>query len=281
MVASRSRLTTWAELPRFDSNVLIVVNSPAPAPSVIAAVQSRVTGDGLHIAAPPATVSWLEAAGITANRIRRTVDANGQPLEINHFLETSEAFIWSESLRFQAILGTAPHNLYNEEVQLVFERRVSLLLGDGVFLAQCLPHPYVYVFDGAALVRRFNRPARIAAYREHTSQLIADLYGLWLTKGRPRVDDSEDYSETQSIIERHLGGAVIDFDENSRIEVQRAGDADGGAFDVIRHLRDVILDRERRLIERNEAVNARDRILEAIAREPLPDRLRRLVGRSH
>jgi hypothetical protein len=277
---NRPGLTTWTALPAFDGPVLLVVNTPAPAAADLQALVSLLAGktDGLHLIAGAAHAGMLPE--LPPERVLLAQDASGRDIEINHFLETSIAVRWVVPKAFRAIVGLNPHNLYNEEVQGPFEARAALLLGDGVFLAHCLPTPYLYVLDGQALVHRFSRDAKVAQYRQQATALIDDLHAVWLARGRPVVDDSDDYAACMAVVERHLGRPVIDFDEASPIRVLRGGEPVGGAAAYLTHLRDTLHDRDRLLLERSDAVAVRDQILERISKEELPDRLRRLMGRS-
>lgn len=287
MAARRTTgVTTWGALEAFEGPVLLVINSAfgdaERAGAVLDALNGRARADGLHVLAHPEWAGWLESRGIPPDRMLLSIArVSGKPVEVNHFLEASEALLWTVPKTFQAIIGSTPHNQYNEEVQTVFEQRVSVLVGDGVFLAHCLPLPYVYVLDAAALVHRFGREERVHAYQSHAHRLVDDLHRLWQSRGRPAVDDDDRYDATLAIVEQHLGRDVVTFDEASPIVIPvRHADGAAECARVLRHLREVLHARDVLLAERSEAVEVRDRLLEQMHRDTWSARIRRLMGRG-
>jgi hypothetical protein len=279
-------ITTWPAIDTIQGNALLVINSPIAdaqrVGEVLDTLEARTRPGGVHVIADPEWASWLAARNMPAERsLLAVAKTSGRPVEVNHFLVAAETLLWAVPKAFEVIVGSTPHNQYNEEIQTVFEQRVSLLLGDGVLLAHCLPLPYVYVFDAAALVHRFGREARVREYQAHARRLVDDLYRLWQERGKPAVEDGDRYDASLAVIERHLGRDVVTFDEESPIVIpQRAVDEGEEGARLLAHLREQLHTRDLLVAERSEAVEIRDRLLAQIRGEALPARLRRLAGRG-
>ena len=279
-------VTTWPAIDTIQGNALLVINSPIAdaqrVGNVLDTLEARTRPGGVHVIAAAAWAEWLGARRLPAERqLMAVARTSRQPVEINHFLVAAEALLWVVPKAFEVIVGSTPHNQYNEEVQTVFEQRVSLLLGEGVLLAHCLPLPYVYVFDAAALVHRFGREARVREYQAHARRLIDGLHRLWQERGQPEVEDGGRYDASLAVIERHLGRDVVTFDEESPIVIpRRAADEGGEGARLLAHLREQLHARDVLVAERAEAVEIRDRLLAQIRGEALPARLRRLAGRG-
>jgi hypothetical protein len=154
-------LFTWNELEPIHGKVLVVVNSvagdTAPVEALLATIDSHLPAAILHVIATTAWQGWLDRRGIAADRVLIATDDEGRDVELNHFLESPAAVLWTVANQFSCITGTEAHSVYNEEVKDIFERRVLVLLGEGRFLAHTLPNPYVYALDLARLLERCGR----------------------------------------------------------------------------------------------------------------------------
>jgi hypothetical protein len=294
-----SGFTTWDDLERIPGSILVIVNSPIERSRAAMDVLTEVwrVGDQLHVVAPAAWRACLESSSIPPRQIRYAVDSEGRDLELNYFLETPELIAWWSEFQFALVVGTEPHSLYNDEVKTLLEQRVALLLGDGRLLTHSLPERGIYIFDLPAVVARFSREAKAEAYRAWSHALIDDLHGLWIAQGRPGAADNVDRAEMTRRLSAHCGAALLDYDERSPIPFRLNTGVDQNTGAYIRHLRDVIRERDVRqaemlsdaernrtaiVAERNDAVDTRDRTIQSLHREldtPFR-RLRRWVRRS-
>jgi hypothetical protein len=215
-----SNCVTWSELQIPDGPVLLVLNSPVTAlhevPQIIEQLGTVMSLDRVHVIGPSAWVKDVLRLGI---RKRQYLPARTgrDDLELNYFLETPPALQWMARLAPSIVVGSSPHNLYNEEVKDIFEVRVAAVLRDAVLLAHSLPNPYVYLLDTDGLLERAGRGAKIAAYHESVARLLDDFHQQWVTRGRPAFDDAPDFSDVEATFARHLGRAALDFDEASPI----------------------------------------------------------------
>lgn len=213
-------VTTWADLRDTVGPVLLIVNSLPDNRTEVEAVLRSLTQmtslENLRVVAPIALTRLVRAHGVRRSHIL-TPRWGRDELELNYFLETSPFLRWVATVKPAVVLGSIPHNLYNEEVKDIFELRVALFLDQGTFLAHALPHPYVYALDTAALVDRVVRGPKIEAYRHTAEALLADLYTQWESRGRPAADDQTDFADVEIAMARHLGAALLDYDEASPI----------------------------------------------------------------
>ena len=138
-------------------------------------------------------------------------NAAGDDLELNYYLESPAALQWILNRQCAVVVGSAPHNLYNEEVKYIFERRVALFLGAGRFLAHTLPNPYVYALTLSDLLHRQSRPARIAEYGRTSQALVADLHAHWIALGGPVVEDETPFVDVAAVLSRRLEPDVSMF----------------------------------------------------------------------
>ena len=296
---------TWAELEPFDGNVLVVINSPDDDTDTVEALlmtlERQLPLAVLHVIATPVWQAWLDRRGVAPDCVLIATDEEGRDIELNHFLESPAAFLWSVPKQFLCIVGTAPHSMHNDEVKDIFERRILLLLGDGRFLAHTLPNQYVYVLDLARLLERCGRDLKVQAYERRSRALVDDLHRLWLSSGSPAVADSPDYADVLQVLERQLGPALLAFDEVSPIPLEHQR-ITGAFVGIVTHFRSVLCEHDRRLsvmiglhaersqaveiregllgelhAERVHAVNVRDEIIDdlRLQLEPLHRRLRR------
>jgi hypothetical protein len=247
-----NQIRKWPELGTIDGNVLLIVNSRHDQQDDIArsidALLMVAASDAIHVIAGRDHEAALAARGIPRERIL-FAESDGGAIELNHFLESSGALAWIGTRQFHAIVGSAPHNLHNDEIKSIFEERVALFIGDGVFLAHALPEPYVYVFDGIGLVSRFGRGRKVDAYRTRVRALIGDLQQHWEAEGRPAVSDAASYSIEMRILEKHLGRELLEFDETSPVPPIADGGDDGVAVQVsayLAHLFESLRERDRR-----------------------------------
>ena len=130
-------VTTWPAIDTIQGNALLVINSPLAdaqrVGEVLDTLESRTKPGGVHVIADPEWAEWLGARNVPSDRMLLAVaKTSGKPVEVNHFLVAAEALLWVVPKAFEVIAGSTPHNQYNEEIQTVFEQRVSLLLGNGV-----------------------------------------------------------------------------------------------------------------------------------------------------
>lgn len=264
-------LKTWSELGTIDGSALLIVNV-APGDELhvdeaLRALSALVAADALHVIAPQAWQPWFGERGQPADRLLMCLDADGREVELTHFLHTSIALTWMASRQFQVVMGAQPHKLHNEEVQALFEQRVSLFLGRGRFLAHTLPDPYVYVLDTPALVHRFGRSADVARFQAMTHGLVADLHGQWVAAGEPPVNDTGRHDEVMATLSRHLGTDVRGFDQSPPLPgITHRAEPEVASY--LDELHATLFDRdqglarlEELLAERIEAVQTRDRII--------------------
>jgi hypothetical protein len=270
-------VSTWEQLEPVDGNLLVVVNSKDDdrdgADALLTVLERRQPSAIVHAIAASVWRPWLERRGLAADRLLIAEDEDGRDVELNHFLESPAAILWSVPKQFRCITGTEPHSVYNEEVKDIFERRVLLLLGDGRFLAHTLPNAYVYVLDLVRLVERCGRELKVQTYQRQSRAIVEDLHRLWLASGRPAVADGPDYGDVMQVLERRMGRALLDFDEAGPIPLRH--DRITAAFaEVVSHVRDVVSEHDRQLsamtalhAERSEAVAIRERLLAELSAE--------------
>src|SRR5439155_15500948 len=126
-----ARLTTWDDLRRIDGRVLVVLNNRDVNDDTAGALWDALTqhadASALYVAADRAWLGWIRERNIPDAAVRVAADRFGAPLEINYFLEQPETVRWASDSGIGVIVGSSPHNLYNEEVQHVFERRAAPL----------------------------------------------------------------------------------------------------------------------------------------------------------
>lgn len=299
------RITTWDDLGQLDGNVLAILNSPADDCCAVDALFDelgrRVPPSGIYVIAETAWQSRLSAQGLGDDRTLLTIDDQGREIELNHFLESQAVVKWAVSRAFRTIVGSSAHGLYNDEVKEVFEQRVCVLLGDGRFLAHTLPGPYVFLFDLAGMLQRAARKPKAEAYSATCRALLGDLFCLWRQDGASTVSDDSCFDDVIDALTRHLGAAVLAFDEASAIPLPH-GDTAAGMVALVKHFQQVLFERDTHLAalsdlcaertaavdtrdaliaelhaERVSAVNLRDRIIDGLRREhePLMRRWRR------
>jgi hypothetical protein len=268
---------TWNELAPVDGNLLIIINSPddetGTVDTLFARLERELPSAILHVIATSAWRAWLDRRGIAADRVLIARSEEGRDVELNHFLESPAAVLWSVSKQFRGLVGTEAHSLHNDEVKDIFEQRTLLLLGDGRFLAHTLPNPYVYVLDLARLVERAGRDIKVREYERRSRALVDDLHQLWLASGSPAVADGSDYTDVLQVMERHMGPALLAYDEAGAIPLPHAPIT--GAFaGVVAHVHEVIGEHDRQLqamtalhAERSEAVEIRERLLAELSAE--------------
>jgi hypothetical protein len=248
-------ISTWSELDRRSGNVLLIVNSASGADSEVEASSTHLAacGDVLHVIAPSSWRRWFDARGVSAERVRYTRDCDGSEVELNYFLETMPALRWIESKRFALVAGSAPHSMYNEEVKEIFEQRVTLFLGQGLFVAHALPQPYLYLFDRIALLARQARYAKVDRYRTLCRAIVDDCHRVWRehqSRSGPDAAADRGCAELSAVLKAHFGAAFLEFDEVSAIAVPReqlavtAADAAARFADVATHLGEVIRERD-------------------------------------
>jgi hypothetical protein len=206
------------------------------------------------------------------------VDGTGADLELNYFLETPPALAWTLPKRFTLVAGTAPHGLYNEEVKSIFEFRVCLFLRDGLFIAHALPEEYVYLFNLAGVLSRLGRDAKVARYQAASRALIEDCHRLWQADGCPAQSDDADYADVTDALRRHLGAAVMDFDERAPAPLSLPEEAvPAAAAAVVRYMGDIVDARETALNDRRLMGVLRDALIESVPSQPVKQRLRRFA----
>jgi len=229
-------LTTWLDVAAIDGNVLLIVNSApgdeSEAGRVFDALDGCVQPSRLYVIATPEWLGWLGRRGWSGDRVLLALDAVGDALELNYFLESAEALRWIVARRFAAVIGSAPHNLYNEEVKDIFERRVGIMLGPARFLLHTLPNPYVFSLSLPDLLQRFNRGRKAAEYGAVSRALIDDLHRAWAESGKPSVCDARSFDDAVGALERHLGANVLSWDEASPIPLDPP-DSAGTAADFL------------------------------------------------
>jgi hypothetical protein len=211
-------IATWEQLGPSDGDVLLIINSLPGDTSAVALAVSALTRfaslAALHVVADPWWGPWLSASGLPDTRVCLAAGDNGQSIELNHFLESPAAVLWIVPRQFRVIAGSAAHNLHNEEVKEIFEQRVSLLIGDGRFLAHALPHPYLAILDLADLVRRFGRQAKTDEYLARCRSYVQHCYATWVGRGSPARSDDGSAGMVQ-LFGEYFGRQILDFDEAS------------------------------------------------------------------
>jgi len=218
-----AQITTWDDLESIDGVVLFILNGQNVSDPGAAAAWDEITRrtavDSVRIVADRAWSDWINERQIPPELVRFCADRGGSPLEINYFLEQGDTLRWVEQSGIRMIVGSLPHNLYNEEVQHVFERRAALLVGGhGRLLAHTLPHRYVYLFDLTDLLERMGRDTKVAAYDISVRTLVDNLHDFWLKHNRPHTaDGSGAHSDVLRIVSSHLGDPILDYNEESQI----------------------------------------------------------------
>ena len=222
--------------------MLLIINSPAGDESAAAVVLDqltcRVQNDRLHVIATPVWDRWLNTRGWSDARVLFSIDAAGRELEINYFLENLETLRWIAARQFAIVLGSAAHNVYNEEVKELFEQRVGIFLGRSIFLAHALPQLHIFALGLGDLLQRLNRSRKAAEYHAASRALIGDLQALWIERGRPARDDTWTFDEAAGMLERHLGQDILSWDEQSAIPVPRL-DVTETAAEFVRYVESV------------------------------------------
>lgn len=292
-------VSTWEDLGPIPGNVLLAINSapdnPEPVAMVLASL-ARLTGpSALHVIAVPRWLDWLDRHGVSRDRILASADAAGLELELNHFLESPSTVHWALQRRFSVIAGSAAHSLYNEEIKTIFEQGACLLGQDALFIAHCLPLPFLYALDYAEFLERFGRDAKQAAYESLTRAMVDDLYRLWITEGRPAADDSARSTGAFGLVTSRLEARLERYDEDAvaSLESRRVS---AGSRDLTLHLRDVIHNHAEQwhlqtreiarlqavVDERNAAVLLRDNTVDALRNQlqPVYRKMWRLVKKA-
>ena len=242
----------------------------------------------------------MSAHGVPVEHILFSVDEQGADIELYYFLQTPTAMRWIASKPVALLSGSAPHSLYNDDVNVLFEQRAALVLPDGWLLTHALPERGIYLFDFPGVMERLGRQPKTDAYRVWCRGLIDDLHAVWLRQGSPEVSDDRNRTDVVEILRARLGVKMLEFDETGAVPPPPAlnGVEPGVAF--ARYLQDVIRDRDRRFVEvldhlgaverdrdrilaeRNAAVNARDRMIDDLhvrLESPLRRARRWLLGR--
>ena len=226
-------LATWQDVAAIDGNVLLIINSPAGDVRAVGRVfdvlAECVPPARLYVIATAGWSGWLSERGWSDDRVLLGADTADGELELNYFLETAEALRWTRTGRFAAIIGSAPHNLYNEEIKDTFEQRVGVILGAGRFLTHMLPEPYLFSFSLADLLQRFNRDRKAAGYGAVCRALVDDLYRVWTESGKGETGDRLPFDDVGAALERHLGAGVLSWDEAAPIPLDRADAGEAAA----------------------------------------------------
>ena len=269
-------ITTWDEIGCLNGPVLAIINSPADDQQAVATLFDRLresaAGCALHVIAGREWRGWLEARHVPDDRVLVSVDASGTGLELNHFLDSPTVTMWTAARRFEQVIGSAPSAVYNDEVKDIFERRLTLLIGDGRYLAHTLPNPYVFVLDLPALLVRLARRHKLAEYAATCRALADDLHRFWTDLGSPDVADEHDSSarlETSGafeIVRRHLRSDLLAFDEAAPVPLSKP-DLSHAFADVVAHLQQTLREHDEQLADRSEAVAAREAIIAEIQAE--------------
>ena len=273
-------ITTWEDLGPLHGRVLAILNSPADdlpaAAALFDRLQAHADACDLHVIAGPEWWQLLKARHVPEDRVLFSVDAGGTSLELNHFLESPTVMPWAARRRFDVVVGSAPHAVYNEEVKGIFERRLTLLVGTGLYLAHTLPNPYVFVLDLAALLVRASRPLKLEEYTATCYAMVDDLYALWVEGGRPAVSDEPGSCRAFQRVRAHLRPELLAFDEESPTPLDSRVHSRAFA-DLVLYLRGVLREHDERLADRIAAVDLRDAIIANLRRdqETLAQRWRR------
>jgi hypothetical protein len=274
-------ITTWEEMGHLQRPVLFIMNSREPdncAAAAVAEVLERTATDALHVIAEVSWREWLVGHGVPGLSIREARDHAGSPLELNYFLEIPATVRWVASKRFKVLIGSSRHSLYNEEVKTIFERRVALLVGaEAHLLAHALPHRYLYVFDLAMLLERIGREEKMAHYETATRKLVADLFAMWKSKGSPTRTDCDRFDDVLPVLEAHLGGGLLGYDEQSPIPIRMPAGMNPLA-EMVSECRDQLVDLAGRYAGRTSLVALQDEAMTFMreARRRLKRQRRRL-----
>jgi hypothetical protein len=270
-------LFRWDELEPIAGNILVAINAAdadvEAVEGLLASLELYQPSAVVHVVAARRWESRLAGRGVATDRVLLATDEEGRDVELNHFLESPAAVRWCAAQAFRCFVGAEAHSVHNDEVKDIFERRVLLLLGDGLFLAHTLPNPYVYVFDAARLLERCGRDLKLQAYQQTSRAIVDDLHRLWLASGSPAVADGPDYTDVMQVLERRLGAPLLAYDEVGPIPLEHTRIT--GAFaDLVAHLRSVVSEHDRQLkvmtdlhAERSEAVEIRERLLAELSAE--------------
>lgn len=250
-VSGRSEFTAWSALP--EGGILVLVNSTedeaASLDLLFARLAPRMARSEVYVIAEPAWAPRLEALGFDHDHFLPAADAQGERLELNHFLESSAAGNWIREKVWAFCVGSAPHSLYNEEVKELFEQRLALYVGRRRLLAHTLPADYLYVFDLPMLMRRTVRQDQVDEYLANCRSMVSAVHRQWLAAGRPSRDESIDVSTVVGVLAEFLGAAVISFDELSPIPL-KAADLTAGAISTVGYLQHVVRERDLSIAER-------------------------------
>lgn len=270
----KSGVTTWQELERIGGEALVVVNSEREDERAAAALFDELTlhvsPHAVYVIASSAWQPWLVARGLSPDRLLPCADAEGRDLELNHFLESPPAVLWMLTKRFEVIVGSAPHNMYNEEIKDIFERRACLVVRDGYFLAHTLPQPFVTVLDLPSVLGRFTRREKVEAYKATSREIVDDLFQIWVKHGRPQACDSRHFTDVVNALGTQLGTEVLDFDEVSPIPIEQPDDHQPVVEQALL-VADVLRKHDQRLAEADQqrvnAVKLRDAIIDDLRRQ--------------
>lgn len=278
-------VSTWEQLGSATGNLLLIVNSadgnPGAARDVVSRVRQLAPDAAIYAIATPQWRTSLVEHGIEPDRILDSADAAGVELELNHFLQSPAAVSWALAREFRAIVGTAAHSLYNEEIKHEFERNICLLSRDAVFITHALPAPFVFVLDSAELAERFNRDAKRIRYEADVRAMVAGLHRIWVKQGRPSANDNAVSTGAFETITTPLDPRLRHYDEDAPPSMFRES---AGMRDQMQHLESVIHEharlwdeqaREIRRLngvvdERNAAVTLRDEIIDKLKERLMP-----------
>jgi hypothetical protein len=243
-----SDCTTWSAL-QIATPVLVILNSePSRQDEVVAvfdALMPVVPVEDLRVIGTASWMRLMRTRGIRASQTL-TTKIGREDLELNYFLENETALQWVAQQEPRTIIGSSPHNLYNEEVKHIFELRVTMLMSGAIFLAHTLPGKYVYLLETEDLFDRSGRSLKTDAYRQKTAALMADFHAQWQARGRPAEDDGPDYDDVADTIARHFGPAALAYDESSAIPIERVDITSEHVF-VLRFVRSRLMRALRRL----------------------------------
>jgi len=220
-----AQITTWDDFESVHGALLVVLNSQTVGDPIAGVVweelNRRTSLENIRVVADRAWSAWIEERRVPLPLVKFAEDRAGAPLEINYFLEQPDTLRWAEQSGIRLIAGTSPHNLYNEEVQSVFERRAAFLVANrgGRLLAHTLPHRYLYLFDLTDLLDRMGRELKIVAYENSVRALVDDLHRWWETHGRPQTADRTTDDDVLRVVAAHLGESILKYDEKSRIPI--------------------------------------------------------------
>jgi len=95
---------------------------------------------------------------------------------------------------------------------------------------------------------------------------MGDLHAIWRRDGEPSTCDDPGFDDVVPALTRHLGPAVLAFDEVSPIPIPPADTADG-VVGFVTHLQQLLVERDEQLAERVSAVALRDTIIEQLRSE--------------